>query len=57
MTKIVRTQIPITYITRTNSIITTMKYATPVKTEQTGGLYARSFIAWALLVRFERPAK
>ena len=39
MTKIVRTQIPITYITRTNSIITTMKYATPVKTEQTGGLY------------------
>ena len=57
MTKIVRTQIPITYITRTNSIITTMKYATPVKTEQTGGLYASSFNTWALLVRFERPAK
>ena len=33
MTKIVRTRFPITYITRPKSIITTMKYLTPVKTD------------------------
>ena len=32
MTKIVWTRFPITYITRPNSNITTMKYPTPVKT-------------------------
>ena len=33
MTKIVWTRFPITYIIRPNSIITTMKYPTPVKTD------------------------
>ena len=33
MTKIVWTLFPITYITRPNSIITTMKYPTPVETD------------------------
>ena len=36
MTKIARSQFPITYITRPNSTITTMKYPTTVKTHAAG---------------------
>ena len=36
MTKIVWTRFPITYISRPNSIITTMKYPTSVKRMQAG---------------------